>query len=290
MAIPQDYKYIPYKTSVPVILYENKENENYPLHWHTATEIIMPLEGEYEITLRDKDYRLRENDIFIVPARALHKITVPPLAENGRRIIIQFEAAQFLSLPGLSGIFPSLNHINLITPESTPEIFEHIRALLLDSLKEHSTRDSLRSIAIYAKMMELYVILARYYNSKKIFRHDNTPHSRQEYITRLCTVLEYIDQHIDDNLTLDLASRIANFSKFHFERMFKSYTNQSFHRYIKQRRIDKAETLLVNPELTITQAAAGAGFSSLTTFNRVFKEIKNCTPSEFKKLHLSAKV
>lgn len=280
---------VSYLSTIPVVLYENRENENYPLHWHTATEIIMPLEGEYIVAPGSRNYRLRENDILIVPPLELHRIETPPSAKNGRRIIVLFETTQFFSLPGLSRVFPGLNTINLITPEKTPEIYESVRALLLDSLNEHITRDAFRNIAIYAKIMELYVVLARYYSSKKASLFENTGDKRQEYLARLCTVLDYIDRHIADELTLDSVAAVANFSKFHFERIFKAYTNESFYQYLQQRRVDKAEMLLVNPELTITDTAMQAGFSSITTFNRVFKKIKHCTPSEFKKLYLFSK-
>jgi AraC-like DNA-binding protein len=50
-------------------------------------------------------------------------------------------------------------------------------------------------------------------------------------------------------------------------------------------RVKKAENLLLNPELPITQAALDAGFESIATFNRAFKKIHRCTPSEYKKLY-----
>ncbi|MDR2476386.1 MAG: helix-turn-helix domain-containing protein [Treponema sp.] len=291
MAFPANgnLSYVSYLSAIPVVLYENRENENYPLHWHTATEIIMPLEGEYLVFPGSKHYRLRENDILIVPPLELHRIETPPPAKNGRRIIVQFETTPFFSLPGLSSVFPGLNTINLITPEKTPEIYGSVRTLLLDSLAEHITRDTFSNIAIYTKIMELYVTLARYYCSKKAPFLENTGDRRQEYLARLCTVLDYIDRHIADELSLDSVAKVANFSKFHFERIFKAYTNQSFYQYLQRRRVERAERLLVNPELTITEAAMEAGFASITAFNRVFKKIKKCTPSEFKKLYLFRK-
>jgi AraC-like DNA-binding protein len=289
------YNNVRYVSSIPVIFYENRENTHYPLHWHTAVEIIMPLKGEYQVTMGGKKYRLRENDILIVPPLELHRIRVPPSAKKGRRIIVQFEATQFFSLPGLSSVFPGINSIHLVTPEKTPEIYRSVSGLLLDSLQEHTTRDVFGNIAIYAKMMELYVILARYYNNilvsrgTKASRLENTHDQGQEYIARLCTVLDYIDRHLAEELTLDLVASVANFSKFHFERIFKAYTNLSFYQYVQRRRVERVERLLVNPELSITDAAMEAGFASITAFNRIFKKIKKCTPSEFKKRYLFRK-
>jgi transcriptional regulator GlxA family with amidase domain len=80
-------------------------------------------------------------------------------------------------------------------------------------------------------------------------------------------------------------AKIAHFSQTHFERIFKEYTNYSFYQYLKRIRIKKAETLLLTPELPIAKIALDVGFESISAFNKAFKEIKHCTPSEYKKLY-----
>ena len=61
----------------------------------------------------------------------------------------------------------------------------------------------------------------------------------------------------------------------------------SYLQYINTRRTRAAEMLLLDPSIPITEVAMRSGFSSLTTFNRIFKEIKHCTPSDFKKFYSS---
>ena len=78
---------------------------------------------------------------------------------------------------------------------------------------------------------------------------------------------------------------IAGYSKYHFSRIFKQYNSMSYLQYINARRTKAAETLLLDPDIPITEVAMRSGFKSLTTFNRVFKDIKHCTPSDFKKFY-----
>ena len=84
----------------------------------------------------------------------------------------------------------------------------------------------------------------------------------------------------------DMAS-YAGFSKFHFSRLFKQYTKDTFTDYLNQRRIRAAEELLAAPppDTSITEIAMRCGFSSISTFNRLFKQLKNCTPGEFRALN-----
>nr|MCR5557954.1 helix-turn-helix transcriptional regulator [Butyrivibrio sp.] len=86
-------------------------------------------------------------------------------------------------------------------------------------------------------------------------------------------------------ITLDSVSAYAGFSKFHFERIFREYTGVTFYQYLQQTRINYAQTLLSNPELTITDISDQAGFASCTAFTRAFKKNTGYPPSQFRMLN-----
>ena len=111
-----------------------------------------------------------------------------------------------------------------------------------------------------------------------------------EYIEKFNMIFDYIDKNYTDDLSLDTVSGVAGFSKFHFSRLFKQFTDMSFYDYLNQRRVRAAETLLLDPDIPITEIAMRSGFSSISTFNRVFKSFKECTPSEFKKMYRTKKL
>ena len=98
-------------------------------------------------------------------------------------------------------------------------------------------------------------------------------------------ICSYISDHCTENLTLDQIADLSGFSKYHFTRLFKQFTNVSFYRYLNQKRILKAEQLLITPSMSVTNVALACGFSSLSAFIRMFKIIKGCTPSEFRSMY-----
>jgi len=292
MALPADgnWNNTLYPSDILVRMWENSQSEDYPLHWHTAVEIIMPLQQGYTVTMRDHVYHLRENDILIVPSLELHGISVPPDAANGKRFILMFEPSILYTIFGQPGIAAKLFNLTYVTPETTPSIHQKIHSLLMDSYHELKTDDAFRFTAAYHHIIEMFIILLRYYTDlQKDTPQKNTSiaqfGARQEYISRLDGVFEYIDKNFNKKITLKKAAVIANFSESHFTRIFKMYTNISFHRYLWQVRINKSKIRLQNPKLSITDAALASGFDSLTTFNRVFKQIEKYTPSEYKKMY-----
>jgi len=96
---------------------------------------------------------------------------------------------------------------------------------------------------------------------------------REEYISRINRVIDYIEKNIDKNLSLINLAKIANFSPFHFHRIFRAIAGEALNQFILRIRIEKAAAQLINnPKKSITEIAFDCGFSSSATFARAFKE------------------
>lgn len=280
------FEKVDYSDSSSIILYINNEYESYPPHWHTATEIIMPITNGYTAVCAKSKFHLKEGDILMISPGELHELIAP---STGKRLILQFNPWLIRSLRGFNNVMPLLDNNRLITKENSAEIHTKLQQLILEIIDEFMAQEALNEAAIYAKLIELYVLLAR----KSIKTENLFPavkvHKQKEYIDKFYTVFEYINKHYNENITLDTIADVAGFSKFHFSRLFRQFTEQSFYDYLNQKRIKEAEALLLNPSLSITEISMQAGFASISTFNRVFKSFKECTPSEFKTLYNGGK-
>lgn len=87
----------------------------------------------------------------------------------------------------------------------------------------------------------------------------------------LRSVLNFIDEYLDEDLTLEKIAAVANLSTFHFSRLFKQTVNVPVHHYVLQKRLEYGKDLLTKGKLTITEVAARAGFADASHFNRHFK-------------------
>ncbi len=106
---------------------------------------------------------------------------------------------------------------------------------------------------------------------------------REEYIHRINRVIDYIEKNIDEELKLEAISRVANFSPFHFHRIFSAIMNESLNQFIQRIRLEKAAAMLItNPKKTITEIAFSCGYSSSAAFARAFKDKYNMSASEWK--------
>ena len=267
-----------FKSETHLRLFENVELDDYPLHWHAPMEIIMPLDGHYPVTCNNHLYDLQVGDILFITPGSLHSIAGGP----GKRLILLADFALLHGIKELAGLITLISPALLVTGADT-EIHGRIRALMLDIAEEYAGDVLLHEAAIYAKLIEILVVISRHYSDQ--LANNKGEAKRRDYIERFMFVCDYISEHFNENLTLDQIADLSGFSKFHFSRLFKQFTNMSFYKYLNRRRIENASRLLIDDELTITEVAYRCGFGSSSAFIRMFKIIRNCTPSEFKALH-----
>lgn len=104
-----------------------------------------------------------------------------------------------------------------------------------------------------------------------------------EYIARINAVMDYIQKNLDKTLTLNELARVANFSPFHFHRIFSSIVGETLNNFIQRLRIEKAASMLCsNSRKSITEIAFDCGFSSSSSFARLFKEMYGMSASQWR--------
>jgi len=106
---------------------------------------------------------------------------------------------------------------------------------------------------------------------------------RQEYVARINRVTDYIRAYLNGDLCLDTLAEVANFSPYHFHRIFRGMTGETLNTFIRRIRAETAAMKLINnPKMTITSIAMHCGFSSSAAFAREFKTFFGMSASQFR--------
>jgi len=107
---------------------------------------------------------------------------------------------------------------------------------------------------------------------------------RAEYVGRINRVMDYVEANLDGDLSLGALARVANFSEFHFHRIFKGVVGETLNQFIQRRRVEKAAGFLIgNPARSVTEIAFDCGFSGSAAFARAFKDAFGVSASEYRK-------
>jgi len=281
MTLIGDYENVLYVNGTSVLCWLNHEYSTIPHHWHPSVEIIMPFENKYYVKLSNENYILEEGDILVIPPGEVHELSA---ISEGYRMILVFDPTVISSIKEFSGMWSSFLIPTLVNAKNAPETYDNIKDTMLEIFVEYMKDAAHWELLTYTLLIKLFILIDRNkFVSKEIFA-DISENKQMVYTRRINAVFEFVNERYMDEITLEEAAKVAGFSKFHFIRLFKMFTNTSFQQYLNIRRIRAAETLLLDPNAHVTQIAMTTGFSSISTFNRVFKSIKNCTPTEFKEL------
>ncbi len=95
--------------------------------------------------------------------------------------------------------------------------------------------------------------------------------------------IAYINEHLEKNLTITEIAETVGMSPYHFARAFKQSTGIPPHRYLVERRIERAKILLSQTDLSVAQIATRVGFATPSHFTTVFRKHLKTTPNAYRR-------
>lgn len=106
----------------------------------------------------------------------------------------------------------------------------------------------------------------------------------KEYKSRINKATDYIEANLDKQFTLEEIAGVANFSKYHFHRIFYSIIGETPFQFITRIRLEKAAMLMhANLNETVTEIALKCGFTDISIFSRNFKSYFNVSATQYRK-------
>lgn len=227
------------------------------------------LKGQGDFFFNNRLYKLKKHTLFLLPKNSYHYYTANE--EDPYEYLWAhfsgkgFEA--FLQSIGLSEESPVL--FNLVNP--------NIEKTFLELLALCKTPQSSQEYLILAKA---YQLLHEIKLGCKNEQNDNALLSNP-FVDK---VIEYINNHYQEDLTLEGLAAEFFVNKYYLIKQFKKYTLTSPIQYLIQYRISIGATLLRGSNLRISEIADRCGFHSLTNFLLRFKEATGYSPSQYRKL------
>lgn len=262
-----------------IFYYEDNVLAPVSMHQHDFYEIYFFLGGNVDIYLNETTYPLSYGDICLIPPALNHKPIFRDKELPYRRIVLWISPDYLQKLnqhyPDILYCFNEALRLHIYHYSmdfgSTQLLFDRLIALLEESAKNAAFHTSMTDCCINAFLLQLNRIL---YNQSHISSHsDQTP-----LISELCN---YINAHLEEELTLDILAARFHVSKYHIAHLFKQSMGISTHQYILRKRLYAGRNNLLSgmPPQEVSHAC---GFGDYTTFFRAFKKEFGISPKDFK--------
>lgn len=246
-------------------------------HHHNDYEIIYITEGKIEATINNKIYEVPENHLLFISN--LEKHSIHQLSGTYKRYWITLHtlaANSYIRNPDFLNILKNHNssfcHYVNVTP---------LRQLLITLFE--------KTIACKPDSPYANDLVACYINELiiNVFRLEPKRFLTTDFHikNRILDIQKYLDaNYYQDNIRIDEVCQMFFISNCYVSHQFKELTGYSPKRYLTLVRLKHASIMIHDTARPISEIAFSCGFSDINNFNKQFKQIYNCTPSEFRKL------
>lgn len=250
------------------------------LQWQSQAtsgySLLVVLNGELSYTFDSQSLRLHAPQFVLFEPNA--SITIN--AQRADLLFLTFSA---------SLVMQHATAMRLIPPKSTVTFkAEHfsgdkrLDSLFTDFVSELTDERPGKEIVMHALVEQLLVHVLRNYSQPR--RSEQLELSRAGLVDRrIRRSVELMHTQLDQDLTLRALAAASYLSPFHFARLFKKLTGATPHNYLAGIRAARAQLLLAETELSVTEVGARVGYLSASHFTKAFRLATGTTPREFRK-------
>jgi AraC-like DNA-binding protein len=259
-----------YKDNIPSV--------DHPLHYHDFLEIYYHAEGDCDYIIDSRIYTLKHGDIVLINNQRLHRAVIKDMTKPYRRFVLWLEYNYLEALLG-----GKIEYNTMIGKESRTEIFrlpgqqsEEIELIFRKMCRESEVMDFASSYLQESYLSQLLLLFCRYsQNSQSV---EETTFENDEMIQ---SIMDYIDQHYMEPITLDMIAQHFFMNKYHLMRKFKKHTRMTIMDYCKKRRLIIARNYLMEGA-RIQDIYKLSGFDDYSNFFRAFKSAYQMSPRDYK--------
>lgn len=252
-------------------------------HVHNEFEIYYLLEGERYYFIENKTYLVKEGSLVFVNEGQIHKTGVAGGKSYHDRILIELKAEPFQTFMQAScGIslseFFAANY-GVLKLDSKGQ--HYVKSLLLGIMEELRHKQPHYAALAMMKLSSLLIFTMRI-NSEDTSK-DVSALAMTAKHSKVGEVASYIMAHSAETRSLDDLAKRFYINKCYLSRIFKEVTSFTVSEYININRIQKAQQMLLETDLSITEIAASLGYESITYFEKVFSNFTETSPLKYRK-------
>ncbi len=243
-----------------LIKHTGREGIDLPVHRHLQYQIAYTLQGTLRLTVEEKEYFVPEHHLCWIPSGMPHS-----MSSNNRKI-----ALLIFYVPLEFAARDDRNKFNVYNVNEWAAINLRYVAEHRERISENSDKDFFRFTQAFIRQLPLscpkYTLLL----NGIAFAKD----------ARLAKALEYMTQHLDEELHIDTVAQEVGISSRTLNRLLHQ-EHISFSTYLNYQRITRAVELMADGKRTLAEIAYCTGFSAPSNFNRTFRQIFGMSPSEY---------
>ena len=265
----QPFFYEPQHDRADIIKFFRSIGGHTPPHFHRCIEILYITDGSIDCEIGGEKFFAEKDDIVFTHKCAVHELIPAPEYNDLVLIIGQSYSDDF------SGIFQK----QTLPAHLADSAFNRTLRPYFDALGEACNRSGAGAELVQKGLVDVIV-------GSLLGHYERVPATATPALGTVVAVLNYIDDHFDEPITLESISASFGYNKYYFSRLFNRYVGENLNNYINTIRVRNLVARAQKEEdPRLASLVFECGFDSMTTFYRSFARCYNCPPSEVFKKH-----
>ena len=270
------------KGSFEIYYYNDAKAEPVSWHQHDHYEFYFFLEGNVDYQIEDQTYPLEYGDYLLIPPHVEHRPIFHSTEVPYRRFVLWLSEDYYQHLCQLSSDYAYA--FDLVLQQKSyhtrPDYIQlqEIQARLTDMIEESRSNRAFYELNVHLMLCQFLVHINRLTYDRL---HEVTASNSNMLYVNVCT---YINDHLNEDLSLDSLAAYFFVSKYHISHIFKDNMGISLHQYILKKRLHACKNAILSG-LPLNSLFQQYGFSDYSSFYRAFRKEYGVSPTDFREKH-----
>lgn len=266
-----------------IYYYSDKHLKNMDSHFHNYYEVYFFLEGNVSIWIRDKAFPLKTGDVVVLPPGVPHRAVIHDEDLPYSRFVFWVSTEYLQRMRQISEDFyyviqcAAERKQYIYHNEAVP--FSAIQSKIFHLIEEINSERFGKESKVFISICDLVLHLNR------MAYEQNNPRKRKEEQDLYQKLLMYIDNHLEQDISLEHLAKKFYVSKYYIAHLFKENTGISIHQYIMKKRLAACQNAILS-NIGISKAYLMFGFKDYSNFYRAFKKEFGISPKEYKDMNM----
>lgn len=261
--------------------YNNTNIAKVDIHSHDYYEFYFFLEGNVSLQIEKEIYPVQFGDMMLVPPHIFHR----PIVHNSnlpyRRFVFWISKDFCEHLAQHSSCYTYL--IDYV--KKTQTYLFHLNQISFNTLQSKIIRllEEMRSER-FGKDIQLELFVSDFIlHINRLIYEQLEPKQKSDETSLYSSLIEYIEEHLEEDLSLDRLANNFFVSKYHIAHIFKENLGLSIHQYITKKRLSLCQTAICSNK-NITDVYQSYGFGDYSSFYRAFKKEFGISPKKYQEM------
>ncbi len=276
------YEFVTYSVNQYFQLHFSEKNRRtYPMHYHNAMEITMPMTYPYGCTGEQDSWVAQAQEILFIGSGILHCVGPLKGQEGGSHYTLLVDVDWLHQFQAFHLLLKKTASIFVI--RTSMEHYEAARQCLFEIYRLYDSDDAYKDIRIASEFLKLITLIAKEMEKAEQTSSTHTTPSGNDFRQEILFSSHYIKDHCTENLTLESMGRMLGISQYYYHRKFKEICHLSFHEHLTNCRMQLACQMLKSETPSVEAVAHHCGYKSVPGFIRMFKLTLQMTPTQYRK-------